>query len=385
MEKTINKDVESFSTEWWNNFLDQSENFTKTNVFNDVISKEDVDLLNKEVMKILQEIYSHKTNQYGFRVYLEGKEQDNTFMAKLFESPPYENESIKDYTNRLFLDQKFGMIINRTEKFSEKMAHEILLKIQPLLDKAGIPLTGLSAHILIGNYGWTPLGIHQDSRGDNVIHFHLGPGPKVMYNWEEEKYKKLTEKQTNNKDIEPLLPFADKYPFETGDLYFMPWNKYHIGFSDELSVGLTIWFNNPTKKTFASKILDSIRIQYLNDDKNILNPDNNSTLDSTFMDVESVLNLNENLKQLSFIDLMKHLHKEYKLAIVSNGGWSNIPITLKDKIQYDVDKFEVLENKKITTPYPFKTFYEIEKEELVVFARGYKLNIIPNSSLLLIN
>ena len=47
-----------------------SENFTKTKVYKNVISKEDVDILNDEAIKILQEIYTHKTNQYGFRVYL---------------------------------------------------------------------------------------------------------------------------------------------------------------------------------------------------------------------------------------------------------------------------------------------------------------------------
>ncbi|EMY3554043.1 hypothetical protein [Flavobacterium psychrophilum] len=375
METAINKETKSFSSEWWDDFLGESENFTKTNVFKDVISKDDVSLLNGEIIKVLQEIYTHKTNQYGFRVYLDGKEQDNTYMSKLFETPPTENETIEDYTKRIFDEQKFGMILNRTEKFSEKMAHDILLKIQPLLDKVGIPLTGLSAHILIGNYGWTPLGIHQDTRGDNVIHFHLGPGPKIMYNWEEEKYKELTGKKDNNKDIEPLLPFADEYPFETGDLYFMPWNKYHIGFSDELSVGLTIWFNNPTKKTFTSRILDTIHLQYLNDDKEILDPDKNTSIDASFNDIESVINLDENLKKLSFTELMKHLHRQYKLAIISNGGWSNIPISLKDKMQYVVDKYEVLENKKVITPYPFKTYYEKIEEELIIFARGYKVKI----------
>ena len=78
---------------------------------------------------------------------------------------------------------------------------------------------------------------------------------------------------------------------------------------------------------------------------------------------------------MTFTELLKYLHKEFKLAILSNGGWANIPMTLNNKIKYDVDNYEILENKKIVTPYPFKTYYEKIDEELVVFARGYKVKI----------
>lgn len=375
MEKTLIAKVQSFSTDWWSNFLDNSENFTKTKVCKNVISQEDVDVLNAEIIKILQDIYSHKTNQYGFRIYLEGAEQDNMYISKLFETSPTENETIENYTNRIFGKQKFGMILNRIEKFSEKVSNNILLKLQPLLDIIGIPLTGLEMTLFIGNYGWTPLGVHIDNIGENIMHFHLGPGPKIMYNWDEDKYIELTGKKENNKDVDPLLPFADVYPFKTGDFYFMPWNKYHIGFSDELSVGIVIGFNNPTKKGFTSAVLSSITQQYINDNKEILSPDKNTSVENSFEAIEEVINLDESLRQLSFTELVKYLHKQYKLAILSNGGWANIPMALTDKIKYDIDNYEVLENKKIITPYPFKTYYEKLGDELVIFARGYKVKI----------
>lgn len=376
MNTDILAEVKPFSSEWWDFFLKENGNFTETKIFKSVINDADVVLLNEEIVKILQELYLLKTNKYGFRVYLDGKEQDNTFMTNLFENhAPFDNEDITEYFNRVFSDKKFGMIINHTEKFSEELARHVLLKIQPLLDKVGIPLTGLSAHILIGNYGWTPLGIHQDTRGENVIHFHLGPGPKIMYNWNEDDYKELTGKKDNNKDVEPLLPYAESYPFETGDLYYMPWNKYHIGFSDQFSVGLTIWFNNPTKRSFTTAILDALHLQHLNEDDEILSPNKDKDIDLTFENIKSVLNLNENLRELTFIDLLKYLHKEYKLAILSNGGWASIPVTLSDKIKYEIDNYEILDNKKIITPYPFKTFYEKIDDELVIFARGYKVKI----------
>ncbi|MFY7847096.1 hypothetical protein [Chryseobacterium gambrini] len=375
MEQAIIEKVESFSAEWWDHFLEDSGNFTKTKVYKNVISNDDIDILKNEAVKILQEIYTHRTNQYGFRVYIKGEEQDINYISKLFDAPPTEKETLESYAERVFEKQKFGMIINRTEKFSEKVSQNILLKLQPLLDKVGIPLTGLEMTLFVGNYGWTPLGIHIDIKGENIMHFHLGPGPKIMYNWEEDTYKELTGKKENNTDIEPLLPYSDAYPFEMGDFYFMPWNKYHIGFSDELSIGFIVGFNNPTRKGFTSAILNSISQQYLNDNKQILSPDKNVKVEDSFNAIESVINLDENLRHLSFMDLMKYLHKEFKLAILSNGGWANIPITLNDKIRYDVDNYEVLENKKIITPYPFKTYYEKIGDELVMFVRGYKVKI----------
>ena len=59
-----------------------------------------------------------------------------------------------------------------------------------------------------------PLGIHQDHRGENVIHFHLGPGDKQMYIWDEDAYKELTDLKHNNTDIAPLLPHAKNLVLE---------------------------------------------------------------------------------------------------------------------------------------------------------------------------
>jgi len=164
----------------------------------------------------------------------------------------------------------------------------------------------------------------------------------------------------------------------------MPWNKYHIGFSDELSVGFVVGFNNPTKKGFTSAILNSIHQQYINDDKEILSPNKDTDIDLTFDNIKSLINLSENLQEMTFMELLKYLHKEFKLAILSNGGWANIPMTLKDKIKYDIDSYEILENKIVITPYPYKTYYEKVGDELVIFARGYKVKIKYHNELIII-
>jgi Cupin superfamily protein len=375
-ETIINKKYASFSKEWWDEFLIESKDFTSTKVFKDVIEKDDLDMLNREIMNILREIYALKTNNYGFRVYVDGKAQDSDKVLDLFQDPPRQDENISEYAKRKFSDMKFGMIINRTEKFSNGMAKKIVTLIQPLFEKVGIPLNGINAHILLGNYGWTPLGIHQDTRGDNVIHFHLGPAQKIMYNWEEKTYKELTDGKSNNDNIEPLIKYGEEYIFETGDIYYMPWNKWHVGFAEELSVGLTIWFNNPTRTKYSTKILDAIKLQYLKSEEVILTPDMNFMSDESFQYVSSSIMLDEKLKALPFNELLQFVHKEYATSIASNGGWENLPLTLKDTAGYDVDQgYEILNGKLVIAPYPFKMFYKMEGGELIIFARGYKVNI----------
>jgi Cupin superfamily protein len=368
-------DIVSFSSNWWDSFLEESESLSRTNVIPDVFSGEEVASMNQEVMKTLQLIFSKKTSQYGFRVYIDGKEQANDFISTLFEQPPFDGENVTDYTNRIFPNLKFGIVINRIEKFSNHFAKRLLLMVQPLFDKTGIPLGGISADIFIGNYGWTPFGIHRDRKGERITHFHLGPGSKAMYTWEDEEYAKLANGKQGNKNIEPILMYARKYEFKLGDMYYMPSGKWHIGFSDQLSVALVLDYLNPTKQAFMSSIFNSLAVQYLKEDNHVLNPEKDLTTDDTFANITSVIALDEKLYSHPFEYLMKHLYKEYKYAIISNGGWSNLTLSLSAEMKYDVDDFIGLQNTRVITPFPFKTYCERCEEELVVYTRGYKIKI----------
>ena len=74
--------------------------------------------------------------------------------------------------------------MNNNEAFSEQLASRVLKMMSSLFEIAGLPPLGNEITVFIGNYGWTPLGIHKDHTGENVLHFHLGPGRKQMYIWE---------------------------------------------------------------------------------------------------------------------------------------------------------------------------------------------------------
>jgi len=363
-----------FDNIFWENFLKSSNNFLETTVIKDAISESDISKLNQGVMDVIRNRLNLEDIEEGFRVYLNGKEQNEDYLKNLCKTPPTEDEDIEAYYKRMF-NTKFGIIINSGERHSEAIAQIIGNAAAPLISKVGLPPLGIEITIFIGNYGWTPLGIHQDHLGENVIHFHLGPGGKVMYTWEEDEYKILADSKQNNKDITPLLPRAMQFPFSKGDLYYMPWNKFHIGYTGELSVGITLWLNNPFKKKYANRILESFKYNYIKDDKTII-PNHTSILNdySALNDLIDVFDLSKDILDYNVKDFFKYMYDEFNMTLVSNGYWQNPPLALEKLNGYCPDnEFYDLNNKEVIQPKPFNIMYTIHNNKISVYVRGSKM------------
>ncbi|MCX2430491.1 hypothetical protein [Pedobacter sp. GR22-10] len=369
------------SYDWWEKFLSVTNNRTQTAVIKNAISIDDTNLLSGEILHVIQELCRLRTNKYGYRVYVDDKLVKDDYLNYIFDNPPLPLEDVDQYADRVFKDQNFGMIINGCEKFSDPLSKKLIELISPLLEIVGIPMVGLSVHTFVGNYGYTPLGIHKDNPGENVIHFHLGPGRKTMYNWSDEVYEQINGKKKNeDKDFESLLPYAELYNFEKGDVYFMPWNKFHLGKTDGLSIGATVWFNNPPKKKLFDKIISSLSQQYMvNDDslKDIMTPVKDPYGQETLDELRDLLVVDENILNLSFNDAFKVLHDDYKLALFSNSGWKTRTTSLSDEKLFDVDNYILLKDRIIKLTQPFKIYSRrsIDGEEIIIFARGSKLKM----------
>lgn len=369
----------NFNKEFWENFISTNKNFTQTCVIKNVISEELIKKLKDAVVDGL--INRFKTKDLdGFRLYFpsQGKGKENAdFIDELYKNPPFENEEIIEYCDRVF-KEKFGLIVNFLEKHSNFISKELRLIAEPLLEIIGIPATGVDVTVFIGNYGWTPLGIHQDHKGENVLHFHLGPGEKTMYIWDQEKYKDLTGTKHNNFEIEPLLEHAEKYDFGAGDLFFMPWDKFHIGKSDDLSVGVTFWFNNPSKIKFFDRVLNTFYTDYIDLNKDVIAPQHNYLQNNeTFDEFISLLKLDEDILNGSTRSFFKHLYDEYKHGLLSNAGWQAPPQSREKEDKYNIDNYEFLLDKEIHTNEPFKMIYKVDeaKETFYLFVRGSKIEM----------
>lgn len=361
----------AFSSNWWEDiFIKTTNSLTKTSVFKDCISKAETTLMREEIMSIIRLLCKLRTTQFGFRVFVEGKQLSYKQMENIYDSPPKEGESVTSWAKRTFKGKKFGIIINRGEKLNNELATRMAYKISPLLNQVGTPLLGVNFTIFVGDYGWTPLGIHTDAPGESVTHFHLGPGDKTMYTWNKEEYENLAgEKKFNNKNVEKFLPYANVHPFEEGDLYYMPPNEFHIGKSDELSIGLTLWLNNHQKKDLAKKLMEVILDQYLEESEDTMLPDKNPLEDlSAAEQALALLKLPEDIQHLPFHEVMEQVFKDYRYSLYSNSGYWTRPFPKEDETKYTLEDRFVLEK-----PFVMKYVDSLDYKNIYIYVRGTKV------------
>ncbi|WP_271782542.1 hypothetical protein [Aquimarina algiphila] len=367
-----------FDSIWWDDFLDKSNRMSKPAVFKDCLTKEETLFMRKSILQILQELANQRTTRYGYRVYVEeGKILNRDEMSFIYDNPPNDDETLEEWWNRVFEDRNIGMIINQGERFNLELSDMIAKKLSPLLKKTGIPTEGIIFTLFIGNYDSTPLGIHLDLPGKNVIHFHLGPGSKTIYTWDDtEKYVKMAgESSQNNKDLETYLPLASKHDFSEGDLFCMPEDTYHIGTQDGLSIGIACWCNNRSKYDFVEKLISMLMDQYLKKDDNIyirdpknnLKPDNNPLEDSSFLDstLQEWVNFPEGYEKLPFNEVLKEIYKNLRYSLHSNAGYRTSPFPLEK----DFD-FKPKDMIQLIPPYVIQYRESLNKEKLYIYVRG---------------
>ncbi|MBB5620723.1 hypothetical protein HDE69_001772 [Pedobacter cryoconitis] len=360
----------------WENILHKTANFTAPEVQTNVLESEDRINFRKWIFDVIRHICINKTNAYGFRVYLNSEIVNKDYLTENVYShiPAVESDGTQ-WIEDVFQDQKFGIILNFSEKFSMPMADRLSALIHPLLDHLGVPSNGMHTTVFIGNYGFTPLGIHQDHFGANVIHFHLGPGDKTMYTWEAGLFESLDGK---NKPLAELLPLANAYHFEQDDLFFMPWDQYHIGQTDDLSVGLTVWFDNHSNHALAERLLKSITMQMDNENLQEITKMQHGIADIDYNSVEEIFKNHSKIADLPFKDLLKEVFSDFKMALFSNCGWTSIPITMEqisDDFKVD-ENFGLLDNVYVQLPYPFQLYYtRTNAEDITIYARGAKITI----------
>lgn len=367
-----NDNNQMFGSQWWDNFLELTNNMSETAVVRNCISREETSAMQKYILQILADIAKLRTIQFGYRVYVEGKLLSSNDMIEIYDTPPRDDESLEDWVKRAFGDKKFGMIINQGERFNLELSKLIAVKLKPLLEKTGMPTEGIIFTLFIGNYDSTPLGIHLDSPGKSVIHFHLGPGSKTMYNWDTKEYESLVgEKKYNNTNIGPLLPYASRYDFGEGDIYFMPEDKYHIGTQDGLSIAIACWCYNRSNHDFALRLQSLLAEQYLADSNENLKADKNDLEDAS--GVENTLklfNIPAELRQLTFEDLMRDIYKDLRYALYSNAGYRTNPFPQKKTI--DFGKEDII---RVDHPYLIRYKDALDSSKLHVYIRGTKIEL----------
>jgi len=381
--KTKEKALLPFSDTWWDDFLNVSQNMSKPSIFKDCLTKDETLFMRKCILEIFQDLAKLRTTRHGYRVYNDKNEEfDAEKMEYLYDNPPNDTETLAGWWHRIFGDKNIGILVYQGERFNLKLSKLIAKKIQPLLIKTGIPVEGISFTLFIGNYESTPLGIHIDDPGKNVMHFHLGPGAKTIYTWDDpEAYKeKAGEIYQNNKDYKKHLPDATKSTFYEGDFFCMPEDTYHIGTQDGLSIGVACWRNNMTKFNSADALLSILRRNYLKGRTDFLYRDPELNLKPDLSPLETTSFVEETLELFQFPNEYEHLplkevltniYKDLRYVIHSNCGYRTSPFPKLD------EDSEIAISDVLIQDTPFKILYResIDKDKLFVYVRGHKLSL----------
>lgn len=356
-----------FSENWWKEFNKNSNHMSVPLVVRNVI-KRDAQRIRESIYEMLGNL-KNENNDLAWRIWVDGQQDKNKNKKKqIINDPILSNDDLENWRKRNFGNQKFGIILNNGQKYSENSRSIISKYFEPLL-KNKPPFGGINFSIFIGNYGWTPLGIHEDHTGSFVMHFHLGPGEKTMYMWERENFKENLKGSENDMNPEKYLPFADyKCHFKEGDVFFMPWNYYHIGKAEELSISLTVWFNYTTVDGILNGIWDNGFKRFKeNGFGNRLLPNIEDNKDTVPIDL-IVSKLNENDCTQRLKDFISEEIDDYTGALISNNWYDTSNIKEINKT------FDINDNTLITlksTAIYYKCFPELIK----IYHNGNKLSL----------
>lgn len=371
LQNSFKTDLPAFSSEWWQSFLQKTERLTAPVVVENCINIHRRDFFARSVIQVLRELCRLKTTQYGCRIWSDGRLLPDDELNKLFDNQPGESETLADWAARVFAGEKFGIIINTGEKFVDALSQDIALLLAPLFEAVGIPRDGVNYTIFIGNYDKTPLGIHQDKRGENVMHFHLGPAPKTMYLWSPAAYSEL-KKTHDPSDLAAFKAHAEKkYTFEAGDLFFMPEGIFHIGEQDGFSVGLTVWQYNHSNALLMASLLKKLNRSMAKPKEIVIESDRNPLDDTSGLDVTLLSHgITAGYGAMSYEGLIRETYKDHRYSLHSNAGYRGEPFL--DTEPADLDEKSRITIKK---PYPILTRRKINGDRMYVYIRGHRMDM----------
>lgn len=357
-------------TDKWEYLYDKTQQLSKPFSLDNLLSDKEIINLEKSVINILNIFLDRGELHKGIKVYVD-KILKNEIVQKMVTIRPRQNESLKEWTNKIFGEDKFGIVFNSLEAYDNKIGEDMCSIVAPLIKKAGLPLGGLSFLFFMGNYGFTPFGIHKEAIGEEGFLFHLGPAKKEFYAWDDEKLNTIKHNTiVFHDEINKMLPSSKKYILNPGSLMFIPHQVYHIANSEEFSLSIVMDYINPSKNYLEKKLATEIINQELshNERNTYLEPIKNNNKDKNsfnYLDAESIMT--------KFRDAFD----KKVLMLKSNGGLLKQSIKNKSKVLPN-NEFR-LKGKKVFPIY----LLELDKTNTIIFARGNE--IIKKSNPNLVN
>lgn len=370
LQKPHNIQLPAFSDQWWESFLQKTSSLTTPAVIRNCFDPHRREFLEKSVLQVVRELCRLRTDRYGFRVWLDGEQIATTSMARVYDNPPLEGERVTDWAGRLFPGKEFAVVINTGEKFVEALSKDVALLLEPLFARIGFPRDGINYTLFIGNYDKTPLGIHQDKRGENVMHFHLGPATKTMYVWTPAAFDELS-KVHEKKDVAAFKPHADTYVFGAGDVFFMPEGTYHIGEQEGLSMGLTVWQYNHSNALLMKSLLRRLGKRLGKPAEVVVETDVNPLEDTSGLDNTLASHaIAAEFGSHSYEELLRETYRDHRYAFHSNAGYIGEPFF--DLAVPDMNEATTIQK---VAPYQILVRRKLSGNRMHIYTRGHRIEM----------
>lgn len=342
--------------EKWDELLEETCGLTSPGMVKSLLSVKECESLLALISKANGNFAKANKPFNGLKIF-KNRLQDNSQNERFVIDPPRENESLTSWSKRFFQGEAFGLIMNSLEDYENGLVEEMASHVAPLLEKRGMPWAGLSTLFFMGDYGYTPFGVHRDSPGEDGILFHLGPATKIFYIWETEDYNKLTNHAPTYQNVEEILHAATPYVLEPGDAISFPDDRYHVANTEEFSVSLVLDYRRGAKKTIKEMLITEMLKVNLQNDGLLAHRDESNLL-----------------KALDFQKESEAAVTRLKLRLGSNGGFDKksriIPFTIDLAGTY-----------KLKAPFRLNVISQ-QENLLLVFSRGHEIYTSKNPLLL---
>ena len=341
----------------WKNFYADSKQFSTPARAQQLISAEDTTEIKLLLIDVLSGFLAKKDIHVGLKTYV-NNELRNDMIEKMVSNPPTPEISLENWSQQIFGDQKFGMVLIGLEQYSNSFAEKAAHIVSPLLETAGLPLNGLSFLFFMGNYGFTPFGIHKEATGEDGILFHLGPEHKEFYTWDDPKYNVIEHNTEVFHNISDMLPKGQTYPLAPGDAMFIPHYVYHIANTPKFSMSFVLDYINPPSDRFENELIKEAGEEGLRRHVNYEKP---IKMDISQSGLANLINLQSIQKKLE-ITLTRKI-----AAIKSNGG-------IGRKSKKTMASLSSIDTGSLKGKKTFPILLdEYDPEKTLVFARGHRL------------
>lgn len=350
----------------WEQLYSASEQLTQATSIHNVFSDEDIAFVEQRLKSVLRRFLEKGELHKGFKVYVDQK-LDNSYIKKMAAQTPSDDESIRDWCMSIFGDQKFGFIFNSLESYDNKLVERMCTIVHPLLEKAGMPLGGLSFLFFMGNYGFTPFGIHKEAKGEEGFLFHMGPSPKTFYTWDIEEYNAIEHNTEVFHNVAEMLPLAESYELSPQSVMFIPNHLYHIANTDEFSFSVVMDYINPSRHALETMIAQNIADEMKDSAKNksYLSP----------ISLGNGLEKSVTKSESSWEEKYNHTLERYIARLKSNSGIL-LPAIPEVGNYIAGDQFKIT-GKKL---FPLLEYKDLN-EQSYVMVRGREIPVEKNSKL----